>query len=76
MGQQQQRELALSLATEMLELYIQAEKDVLAGKSITMRGESMDLEDLDKIRAGREEWERKASAENRKGRRYSIASWS
>lgn len=66
----------MSLATEMLELYIQAEKDVLAGKNITFRGETMGLEDLDKIRAGRMEWERKSSTESNGGKSHSLASFS
>lgn len=65
----------MSLATEMLDLYIQAEKDVLAGKSITLRGETMGLEDLDKIRAGRMEWERKTTTESNGGRSHSLASF-
>lgn len=50
-------------AQEMLDLYIQAEKDVLEGKSTTINGRMMTLEDLDKIRDGRQEWERKARNE-------------
>lgn len=68
----------MSLEQEMLDLYIQAEKDVLAGKNITFRGEQMGLEDLDKIRAGRIEWERKVNALPSSGsgnRSYSLASW-
>ena len=65
----------MSLATEMLDLYIQAEKDVLAGKNITFRGETMGLEDLDKIRAGRMEWERKVKTEANRGKSHSLASF-
>jgi hypothetical protein len=65
----------MSLATEMLDLYIQAEKDVLAGKNITLRGETMGLEDLDKIREGRKEWSRIVGNESAGGRSYSLASF-
>jgi hypothetical protein len=65
----------MSLATEMLDLYIQAEKDVLAGKNITLRGETMGLEDLDKIRAGRMEWSRAVGNESAGGRSHSFASF-
>ena len=47
----------MSEATDMLELYIQAEKDVLEGKTVQMDGRTMTLEDLDKIRSGRKEWQ-------------------
>lgn len=50
-------------AQAMLDLYIQAEKDVLEGKSTTINGRMMTFEDLDKIREGRKEWERKAQNE-------------
>jgi len=65
----------MSLETEMLDLYIQAEKDVLAGKNITFRGETMSLEDLDKIRAGREYWERRIASKSNGGKSYSLSSF-
>ena len=43
----------------MLDLYLKAEKDVLAGKNVTFRGETVGMEDLESIRNGRKEWERK-----------------
>jgi hypothetical protein len=64
----------MSLETEMLDLYIQAEKDVLAGKNITFRGETMGLEDLDKIRAGRMEWERKVTQSTQR-KPFSLSSF-
>jgi hypothetical protein len=65
----------MTLEQEMLNLYIQAEKDVLAGKSITFRGETMNLEDLDAIREGRKEWERKVSEVSRRGRPFALSSF-
>ena len=65
----------MTIEQEMLDLYLQAERDVLAGKSVTLRGESMDLEDLDKIRAGRMEWERKVNTQSNGGKIYSLSSF-
>jgi len=45
----------------MLAKYLQAEIDVLAGKTITFQGRSMSMENLEQIRAGRKEWEQKVS---------------
>ena len=53
----------MSTATEMVEIYLQAEKDVLEGKTIQMDGRTMTLEDLDKIRVGRKEWEQRVGSE-------------
>lgn len=60
----------------MIDAYLQAEKDVLAGKTITFRGQTMGLEDLDAIRAGRKEWESRQQASQPGGGSYSLASWS
>jgi hypothetical protein len=65
----------MSLESEMLDLYIQAEKDVISGKEITFRGETMKLEDLDKIRAGREYWERRIFNQSNGGKPYSLSSF-
>lgn len=62
-------------AQVMLDLYLQAEKDVLAGKNVTFRGETVGMEDLDSIRSGRKEWERKVSEASRKGRPFSLSSF-
>lgn len=53
-------------AAAMVDLYIQAEKDVLEGKTTTMNGRTMTLEDLDAIREGRREWERRLQQANAK----------
>lgn len=60
----------------MIDLYIKAEKDVLAGKTISFRGQTMGMEDLDSIRQGRKEWERRLNANKSGGKGYSLASWS
>jgi hypothetical protein len=48
-------------ATDMVALYIEAEKDVLAGKSVSINGKMMTSEDLEQIRKGRIEWQRTLS---------------
>ena len=40
-------------AADMVALYIEAEKDVLAGKSVSINGKMMSTEDLEQIRKGR-----------------------
>ena len=47
----------MSTESEMVALYIQAEKDVLLGKETQINGRSLTMEDLSDIRAGRKEWE-------------------
>jgi hypothetical protein len=67
----------------MLQLYFDAEKAVLAGKTITFQGRSMGMEDLAEIRKGRQEWEQRVNQElgNTAGRpsiggmSFSIASF-
>jgi hypothetical protein len=66
----------MSLEKDMVDLYIQAEKNVLEGKTITLRGESMGQEDLDKIREGREYWERRVKNRLNGGKSYSLSSFS
>ena len=44
-------------AEEMISLYTKAEKAVLSGQAYTIAGQSMTRADLDKIRAGRKEWQ-------------------
>ncbi|WP_346839817.1 primosomal replication protein PriB/PriC domain protein [Microbulbifer sp. SAOS-129_SWC] len=53
-------------AQEMVDLYLQAEIDVLAGKSTTINGRTFTAENLQEIRAGRQEWERRAQQEQAK----------
>ncbi|MBB1361534.1 hypothetical protein H5125_05105 [Shewanella sp. SR44-4] len=48
-------------ATDMVALYIEAEKEVLAGKSVSINGKMMSTEDLEQIRKGRMEWQRTLS---------------
>lgn len=50
---------------QMLDAYIAAELAVLKGQSYSVDGETLNRADLDKIRAGRREYERRVAAENR-----------
>lgn len=56
-------------AQEMLALYIEAEAAVLAGKEYQKNGMIFKREDLDKIIAGRREWQLRVTAEQRTGAR-------
>ena len=62
----------MSTATDMYDLYLQAEADILAGKSVQMDGRTLTMEDLDKVRAGRKEWARKVVEENMESGGYST----
>lgn len=56
-------------AQEMVEIYLQAEAELLqGGKDVQFNGRRVVMADLPQIRAGRVEWERRASAEARNGR--------
>lgn len=49
--------MALKTPQEMLELYQQAEAELLEGKTISFQGRTLTHENLAEIRAGRMEWE-------------------
>lgn len=71
----------MSTATDMLALYIAAEKKILAGQSVSMGGKALTMADLEKVRAGRIEWETKVAAETRQaagsyGARHMTANFS
>jgi hypothetical protein len=60
----------MSVATDMLAKYLEAEIALLAGKTTRINTGGTDrwltLEDLDKIIAGRKEWERRVQIEEAK----------
>ncbi len=68
----------MSEATEMLALYLAAEKDLLKnGKTNRINDQWMTTEDLPEIRKGRQEWERKVRQEQQaasgaSGSRFSL----
>ena len=65
----------MATAAEMVQLYTDAEAKVLKGQSVSMNGRSLTYVNLQEIRAGRLEWERRANAEKSPGRKsgYSLA---
>lgn len=47
----------MSTASDMVAMYITAEKKVLGGQSYTINGRSLSRANLNEIREGRREWE-------------------
>ncbi|PSJ23585.1 primosomal replication protein PriB/PriC domain protein [Halomonas sp. ND22Bw] len=52
---------------DMLDRYLEAEEEVLAGREVKMNGKSLTLADLPDIRAGRREWERRVERQKTGG---------
>lgn len=59
--------MALEKATakQMIDACVQAELDVLQGKTVTFNGRTVTMENLSEIRKARQEWERKYRSLNR-----------
>lgn len=53
--------VTLDEARRMLRRYLDAEDAVLDGRSVTFGSRSLTMLDMDEIRAGRQEWERKVA---------------
>lgn len=53
----------MTTATDMVAAYIAAEMALLDGKTVEFQGRRLTMEDLDRIRQGRQEWEARAAAE-------------
>lgn len=70
----------MSEATDMLALYIAAEKAVLSGQSYQIGSRTLTRADLSEIRKGRAEWQQavnKEQAQSQGGSRlYSLADFS
>jgi len=63
-------------AQDMVDKYLQAEMDVLAGKDVQFNGRRVVMSDLPSIIKGRQEWERRVVQVQRGGRpAYSLASF-
>ncbi|ERU47130.1 hypothetical protein Q090_06375, partial [Pseudomonas aeruginosa C51] len=62
LAQHWKRTMALT-AQQMLDKYLEAEAAVLEGRTVIFNGRTHTMEDIEKIRAGRQEWERRAAAE-------------
>ncbi|PNO63267.1 hypothetical protein [Aeromonas caviae] len=66
--------MKLSDIDSMIELYLQAERDVLAGKQVTFQGRTVTSENLNELRSGRREWEqRRARVANPARQPYAAA---
>jgi hypothetical protein len=75
----------IEVAQQMLDAYMQAEAAILQGKEVRIGGAGLDrslkLEDLDRVRAGRLEWQKKVDQLQEAGRgvprfggaRFSVA---
>lgn len=53
--------LTLVQASSMLQRYLDAELEILDGKTVTFGGRSLTMVDLADIQKGRQEWERKVA---------------
>ena len=53
----------MTIATDMLARYLEAESGILSGKTVTFGGRTLTHENLQEVRRGRQEWERRAAAE-------------
>ncbi len=73
----------MSTAADMVFKYLEAERAILEGKSISFNGRTMGMEDLDKVIVGRKEWEQRVAGENNVaacrpsigGRTFSVANF-
>lgn len=66
----------MSIATDMVAKYLEAEAALLLGKSVSFGGRTLSSENLAEIRKGRQEWERRAAAEANGGATISGLSYS
>lgn len=66
----------MSIATEMVAKYLEAEAALLLGKSVSFNDRTLTSENLAEIRKGRQEWERRAAAESNRGATFGGLSYS
>ena len=60
----------------MISSYLDAERDLLAGKNVTWGGRTLQRENLSEIRKGRQEWESRLANLRNQGRpTHSLASF-
>ncbi|NQD78602.1 hypothetical protein HP436_00210 [Pseudomonas sp. CrR14] len=70
--------LTLVQTQHMLQRYLDAELEILDGKTVTFSGRTLTMVDLADIQKGRQEWERKLAQLQRAGRGgkpYKLASF-
>lgn len=62
---------------QMVDRYLEAELAVLDGKTVTLAGRTLGMENLADIRKGRQEWESRVASERggSTGRAHSLASF-
>lgn len=53
----------MTVASQMVAKYLDAETNLLLGKSVSFGGRTLTVENLAEIRKGRQEWERRAASE-------------
>lgn len=68
----------MSIATDMVAKYLEAETALLLGKTVSFGGRTLTVENLAEIRKGRQEWEARAAREGSSrpsigGLSYSVA---
>lgn len=62
---------------QMRDRYLQAELELLDGKTVSWGSRTLTTEDLAEIRNGRKEWERRVAAQQRRGKpSHSLATFS
>lgn len=50
-------------AQQMLQKYLEAEMAVLDGRTVTFNGRTLTMDNIEDIRVGRREWERRVATE-------------
>ena len=60
----------MSDAREMYQLYLDAEKKILKGQSVRFGDRQLNRADLEEVRQGRMEWERKMAGPSRSKVRF------
>lgn len=65
----------MSTATEMVALYLEAEKAILKGQTMEINGRRLTRANLAEVVAEREKWERRVTSEKNKGRGHALASF-
>lgn len=68
----------MSIASDLLALYVAAEKKILLGQSVSLGDRNLTLANLSEVRAEREKLERRVAGETRQSgsARYSVADFS
>lgn len=65
----------MSTATEMVALYLDAEKAILKGQTMEINGRRLTRANLAEVVTERAKWERRVTSENNRGRGHALASF-